>query len=46
MVIISIISFVLRETYFIDVVMVYALIGFIATVVISKYIEVKANANK
>ncbi|PAB57044.1 monovalent cation/H+ antiporter complex subunit F [Anaeromicrobium sediminis] len=34
-VLISIISFVLRETYFIDVVLVYALISFVATTVIA-----------
>ncbi|MCT4596233.1 MAG: monovalent cation/H+ antiporter complex subunit F [Anaeromicrobium sp.] len=34
-VLISIISFILRETYFIDVVLVYALISFVATTVIA-----------
>lgn len=45
-VIISIISFILKETYFIDVVLVYALIGFIATVVISRFLEICAKTNK
>ena len=34
-VLISIVSFILKETYFIDVVLVYALISFIASIVIS-----------
>lgn len=38
-VLISIISFILKETYFLDVVLVYALISFIASIVISKHIE-------
>jgi multicomponent Na+:H+ antiporter subunit F len=38
-VLICIISFILKETYFIDVVLVYALISFVSSVVISKYIE-------
>ncbi|WP_026894539.1 monovalent cation/H+ antiporter complex subunit F [Clostridiisalibacter paucivorans] len=38
-VIISIVSFILRETYFIDVVLVYALISFIASIAISNIIE-------
>ncbi len=36
---ISIIAFILRETFFLDVVLVYALINFMATVVIAKYVE-------
>jgi multicomponent Na+:H+ antiporter subunit F len=38
-VLISMISFVLKETYFIDVVLVYALISFIASIIISNFIE-------
>lgn len=38
-VLLSIISFVLKETYFLDVVLVYALISFIASIVISSFIE-------
>lgn len=34
-VLISIISFVLKETFFIDVVLVYALISFVASIVIA-----------
>lgn len=32
-------SFILRETYFIDVALVYALISFVASIVIANYIE-------
>ncbi len=38
-VLISIVSFILKETYFLDVILVYALISFTASIVISKYIE-------
>lgn len=38
-VLISIISYILKETYFIDVVLVYALISFIGSIIISNYIE-------
>lgn len=38
-ILISIISFILKETYFIDVVLVYALISFIASIVIADFIE-------
>jgi len=38
-VLISIVSFILKETYFIDVVLVYALISFIASIVISGIME-------
>ncbi len=38
-VLICILSFVLKETYFIDVVLVYALISFVATLVIARTIE-------
>ncbi|HHY90730.1 MAG TPA: cation:proton antiporter [Clostridiales bacterium] len=38
-VLISIVSFILQETYFIDVVLVYALINFIASVIISNFIQ-------
>lgn len=38
-VIISIVSLVQHEAYFLDVAMVYALISFVATVGIAKYLE-------
>lgn len=38
-ILILMVSFILRETYFIDVALVYALISFIATVVIANYIK-------
>lgn len=38
-VIICILSFVLKETYFVDVVLVYALISFVSTLVIVRHIE-------
>lgn len=38
-ILILMISFLLKETYFIDVALVYALISFIASVVIANYIE-------
>lgn len=37
-VLISMISYILHESYFLDVVLVYALISFIASIVISNYI--------
>lgn len=40
-VLILIVSFILKETYFVDVAFVYALISFIASVVIAKFIEFK-----
>lgn len=40
-VLILIISFILKETYFVDVAFVYALISFIASVIIAKFIEDK-----
>jgi multicomponent Na+:H+ antiporter subunit F len=44
-VLISIVSFILKETYFIDVVLVYALISFIASTAIADFIE-KMGADK
>jgi multicomponent Na+:H+ antiporter subunit F len=38
-VLICILSFILKETYFIDVVLVYALISFVSTLVIARHIE-------
>ncbi|PRR78923.1 Na(+)/H(+) antiporter subunit F [Clostridium liquoris] len=38
-ILILMVSFILHETYFVDVALVYALISFIASVVISNYIE-------
>ncbi|QXM06908.1 monovalent cation/H+ antiporter complex subunit F [Crassaminicella indica] len=38
-VLISIVSFILKESYFIDVVLVYALISFVASIVIANFIE-------
>ncbi|WP_243108613.1 monovalent cation/H+ antiporter complex subunit F [Clostridium rectalis] len=40
-VLILMVSFILHETYFVDVALVYALISFIATVVISNCIGVR-----
>ncbi len=45
-VLISIISFILKETYFLDVVIVYALISFTASIIISKFIEEKRRENQ
>lgn len=39
MVIIAMVSFILKEAYFIDVVMVYALISFIGSYVVSREIS-------
>lgn len=36
---ICIISFILKETYFIDVVLVYGLISFVSSLVIARHIE-------
>lgn len=38
-ILILIVSFIIRETYFIDVSLVYALISFIASVVIAKNVK-------
>lgn len=38
-ILILMISFILKETYFVDVALVYALISFIASIVISKFIR-------
>ncbi|QZY55284.1 monovalent cation/H+ antiporter complex subunit F [Crassaminicella profunda] len=38
-ILISIVSFILKESYFIDVVLVYALISFVASIVIANFIE-------
>jgi len=38
-VLISIISFILKETYFLDVAIVYTLISFLASIIIGRYIE-------
>ncbi|GAA0178275.1 monovalent cation/H+ antiporter complex subunit F [Clostridium sediminicola] len=38
-VLILIVSFIMHETYFVDVALVYALISFIASVIIAKSIE-------
>ncbi|MDK2835551.1 MAG: multicomponent Na+:H+ antiporter subunit [Thermosediminibacterales bacterium] len=40
-VLISIVSFLFKETFFIDVALVYALISFLTTIMIAKYIEHK-----
>lgn len=40
-VLICILSFILKETYFIDVVLVYALISFVSSLVIARHIEKK-----
>lgn len=44
-VLILIVSFILKETYFVDVAFVYALISFISSVVIAKYIEISGRKN-
>ncbi|GAA0723329.1 Na+/H+ antiporter Mnh2 subunit F [Clostridium malenominatum] len=38
-IIITMVSFIIKETYFVDVALVYALISFIASIVIANYIE-------
>ena len=38
-ILILIVSFIIHETYFIDVALVYALISFIASIVIAEYIK-------
>lgn len=38
-ILILLVSFILKETYFIDVALVYALISFISSVVIAKFIK-------
>ncbi|MBE6067399.1 MAG: cation:proton antiporter [Clostridium lundense] len=38
-ILILMVSFILKETYFIDVALVYALISFVASVIIANYIE-------
>lgn len=43
-ILILIVSFILKETYFIDVAIVYALISFISSVVIAKFIEGRRSA--
>ncbi len=39
MVLIAIISFILKEQFFLDVTLVYALISFVASIIISQHIE-------
>lgn len=38
-IVILVVSFILHETYFVDVALVYALISFIASIVIAQYIK-------
>jgi multicomponent Na+:H+ antiporter subunit F len=38
-VLILIVSFILHETYFVDVAIVYALISFLSSIIIAKFIE-------
>lgn len=38
-VLICVLSFILKETYFIDVVLVYSLISFVSSLVIARHIE-------
>lgn len=45
-ILILIISFILKETYFVDVAFVYALISFIASVLIAKFIEGKGRSRQ
>lgn len=42
---ILIVSFLLNETYFVDVAIVYALISFLSSIVISKFIENSGGKN-
>lgn len=39
-ILILMVSFIIHETYFIDVALVYALISFIASIVISKFVKI------
>lgn len=45
-ILISMISFILKENYFIDVVLVYALISFVASIAISKFIETEGGKSQ
>ncbi|MCY6485226.1 monovalent cation/H+ antiporter complex subunit F [Clostridium aestuarii] len=45
-ILILIVSFLIHETYFIDVAIVYALISFIASIVISNFIMKSGGKNK
>ncbi len=45
-VLISLISFVLKENYFLDVVLIYALISFISSVIISSYLSKEGDMKK
>ncbi|MCY6355207.1 monovalent cation/H+ antiporter complex subunit F [Clostridium sp. ZS2-4] len=38
-ILILMVSFIIHETYFVDVALVYALISFIASIVISKFVK-------
>ncbi|MBU3113538.1 monovalent cation/H+ antiporter complex subunit F [Clostridium lacusfryxellense] len=44
-VLILIVSFLLNETYFVDVAIVYALISFLSSIVIAKFIEKSGGKN-
>ncbi|MBU3189285.1 cation:proton antiporter [Clostridium bowmanii] len=44
-VLILIVSFLLNETYFVDVAIVYALISFLSSILISKFIENSGGKN-
>ncbi|WP_291632942.1 monovalent cation/H+ antiporter complex subunit F [Clostridium sp.] len=44
-VLILIVSFLLNETYFVDVAIVYALISFLSSIIISKFIENSGGKN-
>lgn len=44
-VLILIVSFLLNETYFVDVAIVYALISFLSSIVIAKFIENSGGGN-
>lgn len=45
-ILISIVAFILKAPYFLDVVLVYALISFVASVVISDFIEKTGGNNQ
>ena len=44
-VLILIVSFVFKESYFVDVTFVYALIGFISSIIISRYVRNHGDRN-
>jgi multicomponent Na+:H+ antiporter subunit F len=45
-VLIVLVSLILKETYFVDVALVYALISFLASIIIAEFIEGETGGNK